>query len=560
MSMDLATLLLEGLKCERIDPERAAALADEALALCAGRDDPSGQARALRNRAYTYHATGAQEQAEATLAAALERAQAARDPSCTALCLHTKAFFLQKRGELPSALAAYRDAAKLRQSLKEQELEAGTRNNIGLIYNDLGDYEAGLRAHKRALELWRVTGNTYGEAISLKNLGQVYLSFGQHSCALPYFKEAWELAGQLGYAALRCEALLSLSAYHRMTCQLPEARHFQEQASALLPEFHSHVYEAEVLHEQAFLHAAQGEWPQARRALARALRLFHALGNRPDLTRTLYSLGRLSLEQGELKLACRSLQRCARYSQRYGLKGVERNCYELLADAWERRGDPAQALAHFRHYHQLDRLLVTEASERQRRHLLQEIELEKMRQHNAALTSAKRELEETNALLLEQVARDGMTGLFNHTAFQRRFQELVGSAQADPKPLTLLLIDIDHFKQVNDDFGHPVGDRVLKQVAQLLQSQVREGDLLARYGGEEFALALPQTPLQSALALAERIRRTVADQPIEPRRVTVSIGVAALTAETASAAALLLQADQALYGAKRAGRNRCVSA
>ncbi|MBB6050639.1 GGDEF domain-containing protein [Armatimonas rosea] len=556
MSMDLATLLLEGLKCERTNPAQATLLAEQALALCDRLGDPVGRVRALRNRAYAYHASGALEQAETILDNALEQAKDAADPSSLALCLHTKAFFLQKQGELQRALTTYREAALLRQSLGEHALEAGTQNNLGLIYNDLGDYDAGLRAHQRALELWRLTENTYGEAISLKNLGGIYIFFGQYSCALPYLSDSLTLAERLGHPALLCENLLALSQYYRLVHQPERAASFVERAQALLPQFASPTYEAEVLYERACLAALQGEWAVVRQALARTLRILRTLGNRPELARALYTLGTLCLEQGELTAACRSLARCARHAERYGLRSLERNCHEKLTDGWERRQDLGRALSHHRRFHQLDRLLVTEASERQRHHLLQEIELEKVRQHNAALTSAKLELEQTNALLQEQVARDGMTGLFNHTTFQRRFQELF---QADGE-LTLLLIDVDHFKRFNDDFGHPVGDTILKQVAQQLQGLVRESDLLARYGGEEFALALPQTTLAHALTLAERIRSTIAGQPWEPRGVTVSIGAAGRTSETASPAALLCEADQALYAAKRQGRNRCVSA
>jgi diguanylate cyclase (GGDEF)-like protein len=126
------------------------------------------------------------------------------------------------------------------------------------------------------------------------------------------------------------------------------------------------------------------------------------------------------------------------------------------------------------------------------------------------------------------------------------------------------MIDIDHFKRVNDVHGHHVGDQVITAVARRLAHTIRTADLLGRYGGEEFALILPDTRSDDAHTLAERLRVAIADRPIDtdagPLTVTISIGVAYLTAEQTDVETLLANADAALYQAKRAGRNRVVLA
>ncbi|HEY9147844.1 MAG TPA: GGDEF domain-containing protein, partial [Gammaproteobacteria bacterium] len=121
-------------------------------------------------------------------------------------------------------------------------------------------------------------------------------------------------------------------------------------------------------------------------------------------------------------------------------------------------------------------------------------------------------------------------------------------------------LDLDHFKRVNDRHGHQVGDQVLKRLARYILSNIRPYDRLFRYGGEEFLLSMPQTPLDSAAALAERLREEIARQPLaeiddEAITVTVSFGVAELTAEC-EVETVIQRADQALYSAKRSGRNR----
>lgn len=128
----------------------------------------------------------------------------------------------------------------------------------------------------------------------------------------------------------------------------------------------------------------------------------------------------------------------------------------------------------------------------------------------------------------------------------------------------MLMLDLDHFKSINDNFGHPAGDAVLQDVANVVVSQVRPADIAARYGGEEIAVILPNTSLEDALAGAERLRHAIANRPLQGSgarssiAVTVSIGAAAVDAFSGTASMLLRNADEALYKAKRSGRN-CVS-
>jgi diguanylate cyclase (GGDEF)-like protein len=156
---------------------------------------------------------------------------------------------------------------------------------------------------------------------------------------------------------------------------------------------------------------------------------------------------------------------------------------------------------------------------------------------------------------------DALTGVANRRLFDEVLQREVLRAQRDRTPLALLMIDIDHFKLLNDHLGHPVGDVRLRSVASALQACARSGsDLVARYGGEEFAVILPRTEVSQSVPLAERMRGAVEDMhlasPAPSGRVTVSIGLAQLMPGSADAQALIDGADRALYEAKRGGRNR----
>ena len=158
---------------------------------------------------------------------------------------------------------------------------------------------------------------------------------------------------------------------------------------------------------------------------------------------------------------------------------------------------------------------------------------------------------------------DGLTGLTNHRTFQERFLDLLARAQRHNGKVAMLLCDVDFFKKVNDGYGHPVGDEVLRRVARVLQEVPRKIDVPARYGGEEFAVLLDNVDVVQAKAVAERIRteisRVVVDTEKGPLSVTQSIGIACFPEDGRDRAALIERADLALYHAKHTGRNRVVT-
>ena len=174
------------------------------------------------------------------------------------------------------------------------------------------------------------------------------------------------------------------------------------------------------------------------------------------------------------------------------------------------------------------------------------------------LMEQQRQIEHLN----RQAAHDGLTDLVNYQRFHTILDEELYRSRRYSYPLTLMMLDVDHFKQVNDQYGHIAGDKVLKAIAEVLKDSVRKSDLVARYGGEEFAIILPETPVEGALVLAERLRKKMAAAKVENNgstiSVTASIGISGFDHEAdKSNTDLIAKADAALYKAKRSGRNRC---
>ncbi len=166
--------------------------------------------------------------------------------------------------------------------------------------------------------------------------------------------------------------------------------------------------------------------------------------------------------------------------------------------------------------------------------------------------------------LREQATRDKLTGLYNRHYVQEWFTLELRRAQRHGRPVCALMLDIDHFKRVNDTFGHEAGDLVLRELAGALGRLGRKSDVVSRYGGEEFLMLLPECPLGAAVRKAELVRQEIEKLPFDSGNrplgtVTVSIGVAAFPDHAEDADALLRCADDALYRAKQTGRNRVVA-
>jgi two-component system cell cycle response regulator len=182
----------------------------------------------------------------------------------------------------------------------------------------------------------------------------------------------------------------------------------------------------------------------------------------------------------------------------------------------------------------------------------------RINEYAAQVSAQKAALEEMNERLNHLAVTDGLTGLWNRRRFQEALLEVAESHQRLGRPFSLILLDIDHFKRVNDDFGHQVGDDILRRFARVLQRHSRSHEVPARYGGEEFAVILQQCGPEEAMVAAERFRVAVADHSWPHRAITTSLGVATWEGDELRPEVLIDQADQALYVAKQSGRNRSV--
>jgi diguanylate cyclase (GGDEF)-like protein len=201
--------------------------------------------------------------------------------------------------------------------------------------------------------------------------------------------------------------------------------------------------------------------------------------------------------------------------------------------------------------------LARDASER-------DDEMETLEARVTALQRENVELVMKNRVLSEISARDALTGLYNRWYVTEKIESEMNRSLRHGSPVALLMLDIDHFKKVNDSYGHSIGDEVLKQVGQVLRDSCRVYDVPGRYGGEEFCIVLPETKLGNSTRVADRIRQRLAETSVDAGSdsvvVTASIGIAGVESPSVdgalTAATLIDRADRALYSAKHLGRDR----
>lgn len=250
---------------------------------------------------------------------------------------------------------------------------------------------------------------------------------------------------------------------------------------------------------------------------------------------------------------CRDSAQTVKFRQQPIFQGTERLFETLLVPVTNVQGDVTHICGTAR---DLTPFLVAQRSLEELNHRL---EL-RVAERTQALNQANAELREANQILEKLAASDSLTELANRRSFFEHATAEVQRAQRYGHLLSLQMLDIDHFKSINDHFGHAAGDEVLRKLADVLRANLRHNDLAARIGGEEFVVLLPETRLEAAAQHAERLRMAIAalrfpfDQAMHS--ITVSIGVAALDIGELSPDPMLMRADNGLYRAKDDGRNR----
>lgn len=410
----------------------------------------------------------------------------------------------------------------------QPNLRADALNVMGVTAFRLAAYDQALAAYDQAEALYVAQANQHSRCKVLINRAEAYAKQGRAAAALDSALAAHALALALG----------------------------------------SRLWEAYTLHTLGQIYTDQGRYAEALAPLEASLPLAQAEGSAYIGLVSMIALGHVYRHLDQLAAALTALQDSLQRAETLDHTLYRYRCHETLAELYEAAGQWHKALIHYKQFHILKEQVFNEQNMARLQnleilHQLVQIrqEAQQYQQRNTAL-----EAEIARRTMLEQELQhlamtDGLTGLANRRHFIHEAETALRQAQIQGRPLSLAVIDLDHFKQINDLYGHAAGDRALRLIAEVFQAQIRPSDLLARFGGDEFVLLLPDTDQVQAVKVLERIRQHLRAHPLSAEEtsllLTLSVGVVGVSNPSESLDHLLARADSGLYKAKRAGRD-CV--
>jgi diguanylate cyclase (GGDEF)-like protein len=433
-------------------------------------------------------------------------------------------------------------------------LLARSHHLLSAIYDNLGDTAAGLEHAVYAVEFLDDTTPARARAVIFVKLADDLAMGGSIEAARERYRRAEQVAVASGDVEMHMVLLNNLAYADYLAGEAQRAWTTIERLRVVSAAA-GQPLKPDALDTFARIQIALARYPEAEQTAQDALRA-HAVSGIEDIDSLAEFLLTLAVSQrhlGATDAAQASLDRCAVLCDERDLAGVQVRVTQEQAELYAARGDLGRAFETYKMFHRTERELISQQREAQAR----------TRQAMLETTEARQEAERFR----EQARRDPLTGLHNRRYVDEHLPDLLASAAVASTPVTVAMVDLDHFKRINDVCSHDVGDSVLVAVAGLLAAAVPAGSadgtgFAARLGGEEFLLVLTNLSLADAVRLFDDLRRAIAAHPWRPMTgdlpVTVSIGVAAAQPGS-TRASLLTRADENLYAAKYGGRDRvCV--
>lgn len=512
------------------------------------------RAGVLQCRGELLEAAGQNMQARALFEDGVRIASEARDDEMLANVLFSRGYLYGVMGQYAAGLADLRSSEALFEQIGKPQHALTALNGIATLYNRLGDYAQASEIYQRALVIQRADGLKREQAVTLYNLGRVHELLSQWTEARANFTEALQISRDLNYARGEAYALRGLATVANATGNPDAALDILGRAQFALRQLPDARLRAMILLERGIALHHLDRLDESTHALQEARSVFEQADAMRELVVVHGELAEVYAAQKNWHDAFEHQRESQRASdtllrnqldQRFATLKVEfdtasKEKQNLLL----RRENEAKeaALAHERTARSLQAAVIA----------LSAILL-------LLLVGLMLHQRRTSQRMKMLAMTDELTGVPNRRAVLLQLEPLL---QASPrKPCSLLIIDIDHFKSINDHHGHPAGDLALKHITAALKAQLTDGAFMGRLGGEEFVVILPEVGAEHAEAKADVFREAVraidTTQWLDGRRITVSIGVTALISDDDTASTLLQRADTALYVAKRGGRN-CV--
>jgi diguanylate cyclase (GGDEF)-like protein len=417
---------------------------------------------------------------------------------------------------------------KIAQELGDLKREARLLSTLSVIYAEANDLTAALEIGKKSLARYQEDGYVNGECVALNNLAMTYHDLGENTKALETGQECLRLARENSIDVVILTALNTLGE----------------------------------------IYLGIKDFARAKEYLLQALSLARENKDSSEESLCLLNLGKMYLSQENNEAAFSTLQNALTISQIANDRPGACKCHQLLSEIHKKQGDFEMALQHYQRYHEIKETIFNENASKRLDGLKIIHQVETATRdaeiHYLKTIELNREIEErknAQASLEKLVAIDPLTGLLNRREFFNQGEKEFQKAKTNGQPLTTILLDFDNFKQINDSYGHAIGDQVLIHTAKIISEHLRQSEIIGRYGGDEFIILLPNSASTQGQRISERLQEKMADLKIDIPKdnlvVTLSLGIADLKETKSATLEMLIEyADQALYTAKRAGRNQ----
>jgi diguanylate cyclase (GGDEF)-like protein len=464
------------------------------------------------------------------------------------------------------------EALDLFTTLENSRQIAACQNEIGAAYLALGDCSDALEYFEASLNTCELLDSQKGRQVNLMRIAQAHRQLGQLGPALEYAERSLNIALELEDRMDACEPqvfigeIQSLIGRRAVEAERPidAATAFEQARISLSDALETAITQNNAEYQAMALTGLVGvltdleRFDTASRFGQDALKIAAKLENPVVRGRALVAVGRLRLQSDKPNQALESFKQALEVFETLGQREEAAQAHRELAAAYKHLEQFALALHHFERFYELDAQIRSQGAERRAQALTVKVDLERAHFEAELHRVRASELSALNERLERQTREDGLTGLSNRRHLEEFMREAFQVAQRDSSDLSVILLDIDHFKAVNDRLSHATGDQVLQAVAELMREHIHPDELAGRFGGEEFVLVLHANPRET-YERAEKLRQAIQDHDwasiAAGLEVTLSLGWSAQT-NLENHERMLSNADAMLYAAKRAGRNR----